>query len=201
MTYRTSISGGSSVTALVAVIALVLGVQGCFDSTLPNVPPTPSDASLTYPGPDEYANYGYTNDPLIYAAYDPFLYGFWCPPPYYFYPYNRDYYRPGCYGGYCGPHGGKPPSRPVYPWPLVASHTPADQAPNPARMTASSAPSELYVAPQPTVSLNDDEAATGGSHNEAATAHVSQWGGFSGGGFNRFGGGGFGGGSHASFHR
>jgi hypothetical protein len=197
MTTRTSIFRVFRVTALAAVVALVSGLQGCFNSTLPNVPPTPSDASLNYPGPDEYANYGYTNDPLLYAAYDPFFYGFGCPPPYYFFSYDPYYYRPGCHGGHCGPNGGKP-LRPVYPWPLVASHKPAAQPSDTAKLTALSTPSELHLAPQPTISLNDDAPETGGSHSEASAAHVSHWGGFAGGGF---GGAGFGGGGHGSFHR
>jgi hypothetical protein len=180
-----------------ALLAVMLAVQGCFDSTLPNVPPTPSDASLTYPGPEEYANYGYTDDPLLYAAYDPFLYGFWCPPPYYFYWYNPAYYRPGCYGGNCGPHGGKPPLRPVYPWPLVASHTPADNAPNPARPTVVLAPSDTHVQPQPTLSLNDDDPSASSNHGEASLTHEAPAREFSGGGFGGFGGGG----GHGSFHR
>jgi uncharacterized membrane protein YgcG len=178
----------SRIFGVMALLAVMLGVQGCFDSTLPNAPPS-------YPGPEEYANYGYTNDPLIYAAYDPFLYGFWCPPPYYFYWYNPVYYRPGCYGGYCGPHGRKP-LRPVYPWPLVASHAPTDKEPNPAKATIVLEPSDTRVPPQPTVSLNDDNPSESSSHGEASMTHETPARGFSGGGFGGFGGGG----GHGSFH-
>jgi hypothetical protein len=172
-----------------ALLAVMLGVQGCFDSTLPNAPPT-------YPGPEEYANYGYANDPLLYAAYDPFLYGFWCPPPYYYYWYAPANER-NCYGGYCGPHGGKPPLRPVYPWPLVASHTPADDAPNPVKPAIVLAPSDTHVPPQPTVSLNDDDPSVSSSHGEPSMTPEAPAGRFSGGGFSGFGGGG---GGHGSFH-
>jgi uncharacterized membrane protein YgcG len=184
---------------LIAALAVMITAQGCFNSTLPNAPLTSPNASLTYPGPEEYANYGYINDPFIYAAYDPILYGFWCPPPYYFYWYNPAYYEPGCASGYCGPRGRKP-VRPVYPWPLVAARTPADRAPNPARATAALAPSETPVTSQPTVSLNDDGPAAGGSHGEATTVQASHRGGFAGAGFSESGGGGSGGG-HGSFHR
>ncbi len=175
-------------TGAIASLALVLAAQGCLNTTLPTVP-------TTYPGPEEYANYGYADDSLIYAAYDPFVYGYWCLPPYYYYwyvpPYDRD-----CHGGYCGPRGGRKPLRPVYPWPLVAAHAPANQVTNPAKATVAATLADTHVPVQPTISLNGDEPSANGHHEEGSMTH-----GISDGGFHGVGLGGFGGGGRGSFHR
>jgi hypothetical protein len=101
----------SRTAGLAALVALAMASQGCFDRS-------PQTTELAYGGPAEYAGYGYSNNPF---AYDPFLFNYYCPLPYYYYSYYRSDGDRDCDDGFCGPRGGRrPPHRP-----LIASAPPA----------------------------------------------------------------------------
>ena len=96
----------SRLTPYVAAIIVFAFAQGCFNAPNPQIAETP------YAGPAEYASYGYADDPL--ATYNPFLYGSYCPLPYYYYSSYRGDGDRDCDDGFCGPHGGrKPPHLPL----------------------------------------------------------------------------------------
>ena len=153
--------------ALVAVLAFAL--QGCSDSSR-------QGSELTYGGPAEYANYGYSNDPFAYGPYDPLLYSYWYPQQYYYYPIYAGDGDHDCDDGHCGgSRDGHRPPPPINPRPLAERGTLAGSRP----MTAT-------------------HESFGGGFNSASANGSGFHGGFNGGG--GFGGaGGFGG--HASGHR
>ena len=158
------------------LLGLALAAQGCFNTS-------PQSSALAYGGPAEYANYGYSNDPFAFASYDPFLYSYWYPPPFYYYSNYQGDGDHDCDDGFCGHRSGNNAQPPRFPRSLAA------RAPNPERSTAADATSN-----GPTHWLSAGNPSAEGYRSGIAPAH-----GFSGG---RFGGGGFrGGGGHGSSHR
>jgi hypothetical protein len=143
------------------LLGFALVAQGCFDNT------APPSSEPTYAGPEEYANYGYSSDPFIYGVYDPFSFGYWCPLPIYYYWHPG--YRHGCDDGSCGPHGGKKPLRPVYPWPLAAPRSLVAQASNPEKSTP--ATSDSRAPAQPTISLSDSDRSADVYRSQGSMAH------------------------------
>ncbi len=178
--------------SLAALVALALAASGCFNTA----PPQP--AQLTYPGPDEYAAYGYANDPS-FAAYDPFLYNYYWLPPYYYSYYGGDGGR-DCDDGFCGPRIVRQP--PHLPWrvsslaerPLPRGNVGVTQG------AISTQPAESAPSTQSTTITSPGLSTVSDSHVFSAPSA-----GFGGGGFHSggFGGSGFGGGGgfHGSFHR
>lgn len=97
--------------ALVVVLALAL--QGCSDSSQ-------QSSEFAYGNASDYATYGYYNDPFAFGPYDPLLYGYWYPQPYYYYRNYAGDNDHDCDDGYCGSRGGHRPPSPIYPRPLAA---------------------------------------------------------------------------------
>jgi hypothetical protein len=94
---------------LAAIAVFVMGAQGCASNSAQTVLPS-------YPGPDEYAAYGYPSD-STFSAYDPLFYAYLWPPPYYYNWYSGGDGDHDCDDGFCGPRGhGKPPH---VPWRLA----------------------------------------------------------------------------------
>jgi hypothetical protein len=164
----------SQAAGLVALVMLALTMQGCSQSSLQTAEPV-------YPGPAQYAAYGYSYDP--YATYDPFFYGYYWSLPYYYHPYSGDDGDHDCDDGFCGPHGGGRP--PHLPWRVGLS-------------TERLAPREsTEVTQRSIVSAPSAEPANSNLSAGYHTANVPS-GGFGGGGLHSggFGGGGFSGSSH-----
>ncbi|HXR25733.1 MAG TPA: hypothetical protein VN742_10265 [Candidatus Binataceae bacterium] len=101
--------GGAA--ALVVVLALAL--QGCSDSSQ-------QSSEFDYGSASDYATYGYYNDPFAFAPYDPLLYSYWYPQPYYYYPNYAGDNDHDCDDGYCGHRGSHRLPSPIYPRPLTA---------------------------------------------------------------------------------
>jgi hypothetical protein len=173
---------------LAALFAVALIMQGCFNSP----PPLPLPATEpVYAGPAEYMADGYENDPFSttpVAAYDPFLYGYYCPLPYYYYSYYDGVGGHGCVNGWCrSPIGRKPPHLPLLASEIPVRPPPRDSA-KAAQQLADTARSEQASRPIGSINMTADDNREG---------HGSTGG--LGGGFHTvgFGGGGF----HGSSHR
>ncbi len=162
-----------------ALVAFALTVQGCSDTSSQTAGPV-------YPGPEEYAAYGYSYDP--YATYNPFFYGYYSSLPYYYYPHFGGDGDHDCDDGFCGPHGGSKPHLPM----TVGSLPHRLPPPNGAALSQRSVLTAQST--EPTGSINPRGLSAQDSH--AASFPPS---GFGGGGFHSggFGGGGF----HGSSHR
>jgi len=172
---------------LAAFVALALAASGCF-----NTPP-PQTAEPIYPGPDEYAAYGYASDPSL-GAYNPFLYAYYWPVPYYYYwRFGGDGDR-DCDDGFCGPRRGKKPPH----LPLTIGSLPQRLPP---RTSAEIAPRTISArsaepAPStPSTILNPGISAVNGSHAASIPAAGFHSDGFHSGSFTSSGG------FHGSFHR
>jgi hypothetical protein len=166
-------------SSLAALVALAIASQGCFNTS-------PQTTELAYGGPAEYAANGYSNDP--FAAYDPFLYSYYCPLPYYYSYYRGDGDR-DCDDGFCGHRGGRKPPH----LPLIAGSLPA-RVPlrERAEVTQRTGEGAQSAAPAPWISPRNLSA---DSYRGASVPS----GGFGGGGYHSdgLGGGGF----HGSSHR
>jgi hypothetical protein len=180
-------------TGLAVLVALTLASQGCFDRS-------PQTTELAYAGPTEYAAYGYSNDP--FAAYDPFLYNYYCPLPYYYYSYYRGDGDRDCDDGFCGPRGRRPPHVP-----LIAGSPPARVS---LRESDVQETGESPQAAAPAQWIGRRTFSSDGySGNSVPSVGFGGYNGnsvpssgLSGGGFHSVGGGGIGGGgSHGSSHR
>jgi hypothetical protein len=116
---RYRLRGLKMVGAAALVFVLAVALQGCSDSSR-------QSSEFAYGNASDYATYGY-NDPFAYGPYpyDPLLYSYWYPQPYYYRDadHDRDYDH-DCDDGNCGARGGghRLPS-PIYPRPL-AEHRP-----------------------------------------------------------------------------
>ncbi len=174
---RYGLRGLKVAAAAALVIVLALALQGCSDSSQ-------QSSEFAYGSASDYATYGYYNDPFAYGPYDPLLYGYWYPQPYYYYPnYAGDH---DCDDGYCGSRGGHRPPSPIYPRPLAAPRplTATRGSMDGGFSTAGANGSGLHSG----FSSGDD----GGSHSGFGSGSGGFHGGFSSGG-------GFGG--HGSSHR
>lgn len=95
------------------LVALAAGLQGCADSAR-------QSSKFPYGSASDYTAYGY-NDPYAFGPYDPLLYSYWYPQPYYYYGNYPDVNDHDCDDGYCGPHRGHRLPSPIYPHPMVAT--------------------------------------------------------------------------------
>ena len=181
-------------TRLAALIALALAASGCFNTSPPPTPPmyTGPDqysGAEQYPGPDEYAAYGYSSDPS-FVAYNPFLYCYYWPVPYYSYWNFSGSNDHDCDDGYCGPRVGKPPH---LPW--TVGSLPQRRPPGVGAASTSLATTATHLW---TAEATHAGAApsTGFSGFHGFGAGFSGFHGFSAGGFHGFSAGGFHGGGH-----
>ena len=159
-----------SAFGLAALAAIAIAAQGCFNTSA-------ETSEQAYGGPAEYAAYGYSNDPFTFAAYNPFLYTYCFPQPYYYYPYYRGDGDRDCDDGFCGYRGaGKP-------HPKVAVGSVAPRLPIP-HGSAVAEPTQLRSGNLATHSLGGGNVSAGGYHGGIGPMH-----GFGGGGL------------HGSFHR
>jgi len=169
----------SKATGLAGLVAVALTGQGCCNASSQTTVPV-------YPGPAEYAAYGYPDD--LYATSDPFFDGYYWWLPYYYYAY----YAPpgGCYGGWCGPHGGG--KSPHLPWRVGSL---PERLP-PRESTGVTQRSIVSVQSPANSNLSADYHAAGVTSNASSGAFHGS--GFGGGGFHSggFGGGGFSGSAH-----
>jgi hypothetical protein len=107
--------GLKMVGAAALVFVLAVALPGCSDSSR-------QSSEFAYGNASDYATYGY-NDPFAYGPYpyDPLLYSYWYPQPYYYRDadHDRDYDH-DCDDGNCGARsGGHRLPSPIYPRPLV----------------------------------------------------------------------------------
>jgi hypothetical protein len=98
---RYRLRGLKMVGAAALVFVLAVALQGCSDSSR-------QSSEFAYGNASDYATYGY-NDPFAYGPcpYDPLLYSYWYPQPYYYRDadHDRDYDH-DCDDGNCGARGG-----------------------------------------------------------------------------------------------
>jgi hypothetical protein len=160
----------SITAALAALIAFAFSIQGCANGSSQTA--SLQTAEPTYPGPAEYAAYGYPDD--SYAMYNPFFYSYCCSIPYYY---------------YAGGGSNWPPRKPPH-LPLTVGSLP-ERLPPPGgtelaqhnTLTAQSTQPASWTSPR--ISPSGD-----------APANGSSYGGFGGGGFHGVGFGGFPGSAH-----
>ncbi len=108
-TYRLHLLNLGGAAGLLFILTLVS--SGCADLSRRN-------SELTYGNASDYTAYSY-NDPNAFGPYDPLLYGYWYPQPYYYYRNYAGDNDHDCDDGYCGPHRSHRPS-PIVPRPLAA---------------------------------------------------------------------------------
>jgi hypothetical protein len=193
-------SQAAGIPAIMAIVALVVVAstnQGCSNTSS-------QTAAAVYPGPSEYAAYGYPDD--LYATYDPFFYGYYWSLPYYYTAYSGGDGDHDCDDGFCGPEGGRPPHQ---PWRVGSL---PERLPPPERTEVSQRSIVSVQSVEPANSnLSADSHAAGVTssafgggefHSGGFSGSAMNSGGF-GGGFHSggFGGGGFGGGFSGGAHR
>ena len=171
---------------VVALAAFAMAATGCFNT------PNPQTGEPMYPGPDEYAAYGYTSDPS-FAAYDPFLHGYYWPVPYYPYWHSGGDGDRDCDDGFCRSRIGKQPPYLSLTVGSLMERLPLWGSAEVAPRTLS-AESAKAAPSTPSTTINPGLSTVNNSHIFSA-----QSAGFGGRGFHSggFGGGGF----HGSFHR
>jgi hypothetical protein len=108
---RYRLRGLKMVGAAALVFVLAVALQGCSDSSR-------QSSEFAYGNASDYATYGY-NDPFAYGPYpyDPLLYSYWYPQPYYYRDadHDRDYDH-DCDDGNCGARsGGHRLPSPIHP--------------------------------------------------------------------------------------